>query len=127
MGPKCLFIVMAGMFIPALSNILTRLITRDGFGNLLLHPNFKGYVKDYLLVFFGPTILLLSIAVYFLLMPSSFDPQLTVLQGIATRTGAISAQTLLLISILQIVIIGPIINIIPTLGYQVSHRPLPVG
>lgn len=118
-----IYILMAGMFIPALSNILTRLITREGFGNMLLRPNFKGHVKDYLLVFFGPTVLLLlSIAVYFLIMPTSFDPQFTILQGAAARTGAMTASTLLLILILQIVIIGPIINIIPTLGEELGWR-----
>ncbi|MGI6434679.1 MAG: hypothetical protein ACOX0F_04880 [Syntrophomonadaceae bacterium] len=33
-----IFIVMVGMFIPALSNLVTRLITREGFGNMLLRP-----------------------------------------------------------------------------------------
>lgn len=101
-----IYIVMAGMFVPALSNILTRLITKEGFGNMLLHPNFKGHGKAYFLIFFGPSILLLlSIAVYFLIMSGSFDPQLTVLQEAAARTGAMTASTLLIISILQIVII----------------------
>ena len=118
-----IYIVMAGMFVPALCNLLTRLITREGFANLLLRPNFKGHTKDYLLVFFGPTaLLLLSAALYFLVMPGSFDSQLTFLQEPATRTGVLSARTLLLITILQVVIIGPIINIIPTLGEELGWR-----
>jgi len=118
-----IYIVMAGMFVPALCNLLTRLITREGFANLLLRPNFKGHTKDYLLVFFGPTaLLLLSAALYFLVMPGSFDSQLTFLQEPASRTGVLSARTLLLITILQVVIIGPIINIIPTLGEELGWR-----
>ena len=118
-----IYIVMAGMFVPALCNLLTRLITREGFANLLLRPNFKGHTKDYLLVFFGPTaLLLLSAALYFLVMPGSFDSQLTFLQEPATRTGVLSARTLLLITILQVVIICPIINIIPTLGEELGWR-----
>ena len=118
-----IYIVMAGMFVPALCNLLTRLITGEGFANLLLRPNFKGHTKDYLLVFFGPTaLLLLSAALYFLVMPGSFDSQLTFLQEPATRTGVLSARTLLLITILQVVIICPIINIIPTLGEELGWR-----
>ncbi len=118
-----IYIVMAGMFVPALCNLLTRLITREGFDNMLLRPNFKGHGKDYLLVFFGPTaLLLLSALLYFLIMPNSFDPQFTLLQEPAARTGMLSAQTLLLITILQVVIIGPVINIIPTLGEELGWR-----
>ncbi|MDD4775770.1 MAG: hypothetical protein PHG75_04610 [Syntrophomonas sp.] len=76
-----IFIVMAGMFAPALANLLTRLITKQGFGDMLLRPNFKGQVGTYLLVFFGPTVLLLvSAAFYFLVFPGSYDPQFTTLQ-----------------------------------------------
>ncbi len=118
-----IYIVMAGMFVPALGNILTRFITGEGFGNMMLRPNFKGHLKQYLLLFFGPTLLLLvSAAVYFLLVPGSFDPQFSFLQDAAARSGKFTAQTLLLITLLQIAIIGPIINIIPTLGEELGWR-----
>lgn len=118
-----IFIVMAGMFVPALCNVLTRLITKEGFGNMHLHPHFKGHVKQYLLVFFGPSaLLLLSAAVYFLIFPGSFDSELTVLKAAAASTGGLSAYNLLLISILQIIIIGPVINILPTLGEELGWR-----
>ncbi|NLN87896.1 MAG: hypothetical protein GX133_09940, partial [Syntrophomonadaceae bacterium] len=52
-----IYIVMAGMFVPALCSILTRLITKEGFANMMLRPNFKGHIKDYLLIFFGTTVL----------------------------------------------------------------------
>ncbi len=118
-----IIILAAAMFVPTLSNILTRLITKEGFGNTYLHPHFKGHMKDYLLVYFGPTALVfLSAIVYYLIFPGSFDPQLTVLKEAATSTGGLSAYNLLLISILQIIIIGPIINIIPTLGEEIGWR-----
>ena len=89
---------------------------------MYLHPHFKGHLKDYLLVYFGPTgLLFLSAAVYFLIFPGSFDLQLTALKG-AASTGGLSAYNLLLISILQIIIIGPVINIIPTLGEELGWR-----
>lgn len=119
-----IYIVMAAMFVPATGNLLTRLITGEGFGNMMLRPNFKGHLKSYLLLYFGPTALLLVSAVlYFLVVPGSFDAQLTVLQqAAATAGGKLTAQTLLLITVLQIVLIGPIINIIPTLGEELGWR-----
>ena len=118
-----IYIVMAGMFVPTLGNLLTRLITKEGFANLMLRPNFKGHSKEYLLIFFGPTaLLLLSVAVYFLIMPGMFDPQFNMLQEPAARTGVLTADTLLLAMVLQILIIGPVINIIPTLGEELGWR-----
>lgn len=37
-----------GMFAPAIASILTRVITKEGFGNMYLALNFKGNVKYYL-------------------------------------------------------------------------------
>jgi membrane protease YdiL (CAAX protease family) len=118
-------ILAAAMFAPALSSILTRLITKEGFKNMYLRPNFKGHIKAYLLVFFGPTILLvLSGAVYFLIFPGSFDPEFTKLKEIAALSGntGLTVSNLLLISVLQVAIIGPIINIIPTMGEELGWR-----
>jgi len=117
------YIVMAGMFVPTLGNLLTRLLTREGFANMMLRPHFKGHIRDYVLIFFGPAaLLILSMAVYFLIMPGTFDPQFTMLQESAARTGVLTAQTLLLVTILGVAILGPIINIIPTLGEELGWR-----
>lgn len=116
-------IVMVGMFVPALCSLLTRLITKEGFGSMYLRPNFKGHMKDYLLVFFGPTaFLFVSAAVYFLIFPASFDPELTILKEASARAGGLTPYNLLLVTILQITIIGPVINIIPTLGEELGWR-----
>ena len=48
-------IIMAAMFVPALCSILTRLITKEGFGNMYLHPHLA-QMKNYLLVYFVPPI-----------------------------------------------------------------------
>lgn len=118
-------VAAAAMFVPALGSILTRLITKEGFGNMYLHPRFRGQMKQYLLVYFGPTFLLFfSGALYFLIFPGSFDHELTVLKGMAASSGKtwLSASNLLLISVLQVAIIGPVINIIPTLGEELGWR-----
>jgi membrane protease YdiL (CAAX protease family) len=118
-------ILAAAMFVPALCNILTRLITKEGFKNMYLRPNFKGNIKYYLLLYFGPTALLfLSAAVYFLIFPGQFDSELTVLKKLAASTGkySLSAPVLLILQAVQIVVIGPVVNIIPTLGEELGWR-----
>ncbi|MEN6349566.1 MAG: CPBP family intramembrane glutamic endopeptidase [Syntrophomonas sp.] len=118
-------LVAVAMFVPALCSILTRLISKEGFANMYLHPNFKGHIKHYLLVYFGPTALLfLSGALYFLIFPGSFDPEFTVLKGMAASSGqpGLSINNLLLIQLLMVVVIGPVINIIPTLGEELGWR-----
>lgn len=118
-------ITMAAMFVPALSSVLTRLITKEGFENMYLRPHFKAHVKDYLLVYFGPTVLLfLSGAIYFLIFPSSFDPELTALKGMIASSGnqGPTASTLMIVQVLIFVVIGPIVNIIPTLGEELGWR-----
>ena len=118
-------ILAAAMFIPALCNILTRLITKEGFKNMYLRPHFKGHMRDYLLVYFGPTVLLfLSGAVYFLIFPGSFDPEFTALKEMVASSGkqGLAAPTLLIVQVLIFVVIGPIVNIIPTMGEELGWR-----
>lgn len=118
-------IVAAAMFAPALANVLTRAITKEGFQNMYLRPHLKGQIKWYLLIYFGPTILLaLSAVLYFLIFPRQFDPGLATFRSLAStgNTMGLSASTLVLISALQVILIGPLINIIPTLGEELGWR-----
>lgn len=118
-------ILAIAMFVPALSSILTRLITKEGFKNMYLRPHFKGHIKQYLLIYFGPTaLLLLSAAFYFLIFPGQFDLELTILKGLLASSGkpGLSASAILLAQVLQIIVIGPVINIIPTLGEELGWR-----
>lgn len=122
---RSIIILTAAMFAPTLGNILTRLVTKEGFKNMYLRPHFRGHIKTYLLIYFGPTLLLfLSAALYFLIFPGSFDPGLTSLKALAAtgNTGGLSAPMLLFVSVLQVVVIGPVINIIPTMGEELGWR-----
>ncbi|WP_312648738.1 CPBP family intramembrane glutamic endopeptidase [Aminipila sp.] len=118
-------IIASAMFAPALSSVLIRLITKEGFGNMYLRPHFKGHAKDYLLVYFGPTVLLLlSGALYFLIFPGSFDPELIALKEMLASSSnqGIAASNLLIVQVLIFVVLGPIVNIIPTMGEELGWR-----
>lgn len=111
-------LLTGAMFAPAISSILVRLITKEGFKNMLLKPNFKGNIKTYLLIFFGPSLLIIVSAIlYFLLFPTHFDTGLTLLQG-----AEVTPSTILLVSLLQVILVGPVINIVPTMGEELGWR-----
>ncbi len=116
-----LVILTVGMFTPAISSLLVRLVRKEGLDNLYLRPNLKGNVKKYLVIFFAPSILLLlSGVVYFLLNPSTFDPSLSTFKAVY-QVEKVSTY-LLLATIGQVVILGPVVNIIPTLGEELGWR-----
>jgi len=118
-------ILVGAMFTPTISNLLTRLITKEGSQKFYLRPNFKGNLKKYLLIFFAPTVLIyLSAVCYFLIFPQQYDPELTLLKEIQATGGSvgISVQNILLIIIVQTLFLGPVINIIPTLGEELGWR-----
>lgn len=118
-------LLTGAMFAPALASILTRIVTKEGFKDMWLLPRFKGNIKTYLLVFFGPTVMiLLSGALYFLLFPASFDRNLTTLTSMlqASGAGAMPAQLMLAVSFAQMILIGPVINLLPTMGEELGWR-----
>lgn len=63
------------MLTPALSVVLTRMITREGAENLYLKPHFRGNIRWYVLAYVSPPLLAYAGAfVYFLLFPGRLDP-----------------------------------------------------
>ena len=67
--------LVACMFTPALSVILTRIVTQEGAHNLYLVPHLRGNIRFYLLAWFGtPLLAYAGAAVYFLVFPAQFDP-----------------------------------------------------
>jgi membrane protease YdiL (CAAX protease family) len=70
------------MFAPSVANIATRLITREGWSNTLLRPNFRRGWPFYLAAWFLPVLAtIVGGAIYYLLFPSQFDPSMTYSRG----------------------------------------------
>lgn len=66
------------MFGPTVANIATRLITREGWSNTLLRPDFSRGWPLYLAALFLPFVAtIVGGAIYYLLFPSWFDPSMT--------------------------------------------------
>lgn len=122
-------LVAACMFFPAMGMLLTRLVTREGFRDLLLRPRFRGHVRYYLLAWLGPGVLvLLGAAVYFLCFPQEFDPaggyfrQIMAAAGTPYEHQAVPMSILLAVQCAQGLLLGGILNLIPALGEEWGWR-----
>lgn len=122
-----IFVLSAVMLMPAISVIITRLITREGFTDFGLNPHVRGNVRYYLIAWFGPALLIaLGAVIYFLLFPSQFDPTMSQMAGLYAAQGvSLPEGSLLTIFITQLAIgifIGPLLNIITTSGEEIGWR-----
>ena len=122
-----LLVATAYMFGPMIANILTRLITREGKAGLLLEPKFDhGYWVYWLLAWFLPGVLvILGAAVFFLLFPTHFDPELGIiaqqLEAVGSTTSA-SPWLIVVSQIIQAMLLAPLLNAIPTFGEEFGWR-----
>ena len=122
-------LVVCAMFFPTLGMLLTRLITREGFKDMLLRPRFKGHGKEYLLAYFGPAVLaILGAALYFLVFPGKLDLSSGYMRsameasGIPYEAQALPMETILAIQIAQGLLLPGAVNLIPALGEEWGWR-----
>jgi membrane protease YdiL (CAAX protease family) len=111
---------------PWLANIVTRLITKEGWKDLWLRPNFKRGWRFYLAVWLLP---LLAIAVggalFFLLVPQSFDPNLGGVMKLVESTpsaATINPWLILMSMTLSMMFISVPINTVASLGEEFGWR-----
>jgi len=119
----------ATMFIPAICVIITRLITKEGFHDNMIKPNFKGNIKTYLLAYFGPSILtLIGAIVYFLIFPKQFDINCGYLvetykaMGVDIGLTALPLNMLMLSQGITAILFGPIVNFVTCFGEEWAWR-----
>ena len=111
------------MVTPAISVVLTRAVTREGWKDLYLKPHFKGNIKWYLGAYLVvPLIALIGAVVYFLLFPGQFDPlgsKFAIESNVATLPGYLK---LLATMIPMAVLINPIMGLIQCFGEEFAWR-----
>jgi membrane protease YdiL (CAAX protease family) len=114
------------MWAPALANIITRLITREGWKDTGLRPHFKKGWPYWLAAWFMPALMTLAgAALFFWLYPQYFDANLTYMQNLMAASPGISSMspwTLALLQIVQGVLIAPLVNSIATFGEEFGWR-----
>jgi membrane protease YdiL (CAAX protease family) len=70
-------LLATNMFAPAVANIATRLITREGWSNTFLRPNLRRGWPFYLAAWLLPLMAtIVGGAIYYLLFPGRFDPSM---------------------------------------------------
>ena len=110
---------------PWLANLATRLVTREGWGNLKLRPNFKRGWRFYLAAWLLPlAATVMGGSLFYLLFPQSFDPNLGVIQQMVLGTPQVSLNPwLLFLAItLQLMLISVLINAVVSLGEELGWR-----
>jgi membrane protease YdiL (CAAX protease family) len=109
---------IVGIFLgitPALANVAARLITKEGWKNLWLRPNFRHGWRFYLAACLLPLLTVIAGGgIFFLLFPQSFDPNLgQVRETLASRPFlATSPWVGILVTTLQTMLIGVALGLI---------------
>jgi membrane protease YdiL (CAAX protease family) len=114
------------MWAPALGNILTRLITREGWKDVGLRPHFKKGWPYWLAGWFLPALMTLFGAVlFFVIFPRYFDSSLALVHKQTAASPALSALSPWLFVALQLVagvLVSPIANSLATFGEEFGWR-----
>ncbi|MBE2222898.1 MAG: CPBP family intramembrane metalloprotease [Anaerolineae bacterium] len=114
------------MWSPAIGNILTRIITKEGWQHTYLRPHFKKGWPYWLAAWFLPGILtVIGMGVFFLLSPTYFDPSLGKLKEMleASAPGIeINVWVIAAVQTVQAMLIAPIFNSLATFGEEFGWR-----
>lgn len=128
LNPNAPIIFVTFMLVPAVCVLLTRAITKEGFEDMWIKPNFKGNLKYYIMAWFLPQLLIvLGSTIYFVIFPSNFDPSMRYMmnlyrqQGVALPEG-ISMVQLFIAQMFTGILVAPILNLVPALGEELGWR-----
>ena len=115
------------MFGPALANLLTRWVTREGKADLMLEPHFdrKRWVY-WLCAWFLPGVLtMVGMVIFFIMFPQFYDSQLGLitsqLAAQETQT-ALSPWMVVIIQVVQALFLSPLLNAVSTFGEEFGWR-----
>jgi membrane protease YdiL (CAAX protease family) len=114
------------MWAPGLGNILTRLITREGWKNMGLRPHFRQGWRYWLIGWFLPVVMTIPGAVlFFVLFPQYYDASLPYVRQMTAASPFLSSLSPWTVVILESVIgvlAAPILNALATLGEEFGWR-----
>lgn len=131
-NPMATLVISGCMFMPAIAVIITTMITKERFKDVWIKPNFKGNIKYYLIAWFAPAILIIiGAVVYYLVFPSHFDGNMTMMVNslkdqLASMNQPVLTDEVLKVSLISQIFMGlllsPLLNFIPCLGEELGWR-----
>jgi membrane protease YdiL (CAAX protease family) len=114
------------MWAPALANILTRLLTREGWKDVGLRPHFRKGWKYWLMGWVLPALMTIGgAAVFFLIFPRYYDPSLARVQQAILASPfwmRFTPWAVVVIETAMAVVTSPILNAIATFGEEFGWR-----
>lgn len=114
------------MFGPAIANVITRWLTKEGKQDLYLKPHFDGGRWVYFLAAWVlPGVLtIFGMILFFLLFPRYYDADLSILRAQIDLAGMgeINVWLIVVIQTIQAILIAPLLNAIPTFGEEFGWR-----
>jgi membrane protease YdiL (CAAX protease family) len=118
------FALMAGlMFAPLVANIVTRLVTHEGWSNTLLRPNFRRGWRFYLAAWFLPVLAtILGGVIYFLLFSSRFDLSMTSMREMGAIPKDMNAGRYLIVQVGSILTVAALFNLLVGFGEEFGWR-----
>jgi len=117
-------VLMAGlMFAPLVANIVTRLVTREGWFNTLLRPNFRRGWRFYLAAWFLPVLATIAGgAIYFLLFPTRFDLSMTSMRETGMSPEDMNAGMYLIVQVSMILAVNAPLILLLGFGEEFGWR-----
>jgi len=110
------------MYGPALANIITRLISKEGFKNLHLKPDFgqKRWVYFLISWFLPGPLTIAGMVLFFLLFPEHYDSGLSLIKSQMGLAGINQVNPWLIVALqtLQATLFAPLLNMLPSFGEE---------
>lgn len=124
---QALALITLSMWGPALANLITRAVTKEGRRDLWLRPHFRQGWPYWLLMWFLPAALsVLGAALYFGLFPANFDPTMRGFQAqMAEATGQavdLPGSAMIALGFTQAVLLAPLLNALAVFGEEFGWR-----
>lgn len=115
------------MWGPAVANVLTRWLTREGWTEHMLSANLRRGWLYYLAAWFVPGILtILGVWLFFMVFPDLYDPELSLyreqLQAATGTEFPIPTTAIIVLQVGQAILFSPILNVIGTFGEEFGWR-----
>ena len=118
----------AAMFFPALSVVVTRLITKEGFKNAMLVPkNGKRSIPYFLMAWFGPALLtVIGAVIYFGIFLKDFDPEMGYMKMLLIAQGVTPTKEIVNVTVISQIVTGvlltPLLNAVNCFGEEWGWR-----